>query len=83
LAENFFRAYRGRAREFVAVVQLTGGQEVQVVSLEAGDFKTEEGETLNSWQNVDLLSLRAYHEKAGKIIGSKTWAGNQLLFKKP
>jgi hypothetical protein len=82
LTENFFRTYRGKSREFVAVVQLTGGQETQVVSLEADDFKTEKGETLTSWQNVDLLSLRAYHEKAGKLLGSKTWAGPQPIMKK-
>ena len=30
-----------------------------------------------AWQNVDVLSLRAYHDKAGKLIGSKNWAGSQ------
>ena len=82
LTENVFRSYRGKQREFVAAVTLDGGKDSQTVSLEPKDFKAGDGEALSSWKNVDLLSFRAYHEKGDKLIGSKTWAGPQPVFKK-
>ncbi len=82
LTENFFRGYRGKSLEFVAVVKLKGGTDTQTVALEPKDFRTSEGAALASWQNVDLLSLRAYYEKGGKLLGSKSWAGGQPVFKK-
>lgn len=82
LTENFFRGYRGRQREFAAVVKLTGGPHSQTVSLAPGDFKTDNGDTLSSWQNVDLLSFRAYYDKSDKLLGSKNWIGPQPVFRK-
>jgi hypothetical protein len=82
LTENFFRSYRGKSQEFVAVVKLNGGKDTQSVSLEPKDFKTSDGEALSSWKNVDLLSLRAYYEKDGKLLGGKSWAGGQPKFRK-
>lgn len=82
LTENFFRSYRGKSQEFVAVVKLDGGKDVQTVSLKPGDFKTIDGEGLSSWKNVDLLSLRAYFDKSGKLLGGKNWAGGQPKFRK-
>lgn len=77
LTENCFRPYRGKQQEFVAVVKLKGGKDTQTVSLERKDF----GEGLTSWKNVDLLSLRAYFDKGGKLLGSKSWAGGQPKFR--
>ncbi|QDU25866.1 Acetyl xylan esterase (AXE1) [Anatilimnocola aggregata] len=82
LTENYFRQYRGKQRELVAVVKLNGGKETQTVSLEPKDFKASDGETLLLWQNVDLLSFRAYFDKGEKLVGSKSWAGPQPVFKK-
>jgi hypothetical protein len=82
LTENFFRSYRGKSQEFVAVVKLNGGNNTQSVSLEPKDFKTSDGEALSSWNNIDLLSLRAYYEKDGKLLSSKSWAGGQPKFRK-
>ena len=82
LTENFFRFYRGKSQEFVAVVKLNGGTDFQNVSLAPGDFKTIDGEALSSWKNVDLLSFRAYYDKGGKSLGSKAWAGGQPKFRK-
>ena len=82
LTENFFRSYRGKSQEFVAVVKLNGGKDTQTVSLEPKDFKTSDGEALSSWKNVDVLSLRAYYEKGGKLLGSKSWVGPQPVFRK-
>jgi dienelactone hydrolase len=82
LTENFFRPYRGKSQEFVAVVKLNGGNNTQSVSLEPKDFKTSDGEALSSWNNIDLLSLRAYYEKDGKLLSSKSWAGGQPKFRK-
>ncbi len=82
LTENFFRFYRGKSQEFVAVVKLNGGTDSQNISLAPGDFKTIDGEALSSWKNVDLLSLRAYFDKSGKLLGSKSWAGSQPVFRK-
>jgi hypothetical protein len=80
LTENFFRSYRGKNQEFVAVVKLIGGEQSQTVSLTPNDFSTTEGKRLPSWENVDLLSLRAYFEKDGKLLGSKRWEGRQPIF---
>jgi len=84
LIENFFRSYRGKKQDFVAVVGLTGGADVQSVKLTPADFKgMDNGEPLKSWQQVDLLGLRAYHKKrsgSGRI-GSDQWAGSQPEFR--
>jgi len=82
LTENFFRSYRGKSQEFVAVVKLNGGVDTQTVTLEPKDFRTSDGEGMSSWKNVDLLSLRAYFDKGGKSLGSKSWAGRQPTFRK-
>ncbi len=82
LTENFFRSYRGKTQEFAAVVKVNGGRETQAISLEPRDFKTSDGEALASWKNVDVLSLRAYYEKDGKLLGSKSWVGGQPQFRK-
>jgi dienelactone hydrolase len=82
LTENFFRSYRGKCQEFVAVVKLDGGKDVQTVTLETKDLKTTGGDVLSSWKNVDLLSFRAYYDKGEKLLGSKSWAGPQPVFKK-
>lgn len=79
ITDNFFRSYRGKQQEFVAVVKLTGGD--QTVSLSPQDFQQLAGEgSLPSWQNADILSLRAYVEKGEKLIGSKSWSGPQPKF---
>ena len=57
--------------------KLKGGKATQTVSLEPKDF----GEGLSSWKNVDLLGLRAYFDKGGKLLGSKSWAGGQPRFR--
>ncbi len=82
LTENFFRSYRGKSQEFVTVVKLNGGIDTQTVTLEPKDFRTSDGEALSSWKSVDLLSLRAYFDKGGKSLGSKSWAGRQPTFQK-
>lgn len=82
LTENFFRSYRGKSQEFIAVVKLDGGNEPQRVTLEPNDFRASDGEALSSWSSVDLLSFRAYYEKGEKLIGSKGWTGPQPVFKK-
>ena len=79
LTDNLFRSYRGKSQEFVAVVKMSG-VEMQTISLTPSDFSTTEGENLSSWENIDLLSLRAYHEKDGKLLGSKSWNGPQPKF---
>lgn len=79
LTENFFRSYRGKSQEFVSVVKLSGVEE-QTISLMPDDFRTLEGDKLASWKNIDLLSLRAYYEKDGKLLGSKSWNGPQPKF---
>ena len=82
LTENLFCPYRGRSQEFVAVVNLNGGAGTQSVSLDPADFKTIDGEAMSSWKNVDLLSVRAYYEQAGTMLGSKNWAGGQPKLQK-
>ncbi len=80
LTTNFFRPYRGPSREYLAKVPLRGGKLV-TAALNVSDFKTLKGELLPSWSQVDLLSLRAYFEKDGTLMGSKSWQGPQPSFK--
>jgi len=80
LTENFFRSYRGKQQEFVAVVRLNGGTKPQTVTLAAQDFKTTDNTALSSWENIDLLSLRAYFDKGDKLVGSKSWSAAQPVF---
>ncbi|QDU93711.1 alpha/beta hydrolase family protein [Lignipirellula cremea] len=82
LTENFFRSYRGRSQEYVAVVNLNGGKSKQTLLLEPQDFKTTDGNALSSWKDLDLLSLRAYHDKGDRLFGSKSWMGPQPVFHK-
>ncbi|CAN5160419.1 hypothetical protein BH11PLA2_BH11PLA2_43220 [soil metagenome] len=63
------------------MVKLKGGKDIQAVSLEAKDFKTIDDESLSFWENVDLLSIRAYYEKNENLWGSKSWAGLQPIFR--
>jgi hypothetical protein len=81
ITENFFRSYRGKQQELVAAVNLPGGDQWHTLSLLPQDFRPLDGEgSPASWQTVDLLSLRAYVEKGGKLIGNKAWAGPQPMF---
>lgn len=82
VTENFFRSYRGKEKQFVAVVKLTGGPAAQSLALSPSDFTSDEGKNLSTWKHVDLLSLRAYHEGQGKLRGNKTWAGPGPNFRK-
>lgn len=76
LTENFFRSTRGPQREFVATVRLRGGHELRTVSFAPSDFTAADGTTLADWSAVDLLSLRAWTDRGGTIVGSKSWAGS-------
>ena len=82
--ENFFRGYRGRQRDVVAVVDLEGGDRWQAVTLPASAFKTLDGKaTLASWDNADQLGFRAYFDsRDGRLVGSKSWAGSRPRFRK-
>ena len=80
--EDFFRSYRGKQQEFAAVVKLRGGDDWHTVSLSAEDFRLVDGEmAMPSWQGSDILSLRAYHDKGAKQLGSKSWQGSQPKFR--
>lgn len=81
LTENFFRSYRGKSKEFMAVVKLSGGKP-ETISLTPSDFTSTTGEKLSSWKHVDLLGLRAYFDKDGTLLGSKIWKGPQPRFRK-
>ncbi|OYW13261.1 MAG: hypothetical protein B7Z55_17145 [Planctomycetales bacterium 12-60-4] len=80
LTENFFRTYRGKMQESVAIVPLTGGAEPQTISLAAEDFEPAGTGDAPAWKNVDLLSLRPYYDRGPQLVGSKTWAGPHPKF---
>lgn len=82
LTENFFRSYRGKSGEYFAVLQLQGVSDTQTLSLKPSDFQSPSGERLASWQNIDVLSLRAYYQKGEKLVGSKQWQGPLPQFQK-
>jgi len=79
IQENFFRGYRGRQRELVTVVELSGGDQWQKVSLPAARFQVPDGEgMLSNWGHADLLGFRPYYgDRQGKVIGSTRWVGRQ------
>ena len=81
--ENFFRGYRGRQRELVAIVDLPGGGRWQRVSLSAEQFQVPGEKTrLSNWGQVDLLGWRAYHgDRQAKVIGSTRWVGTRPQFR--
>ncbi|GIW79738.1 MAG: hypothetical protein KatS3mg105_1545 [Gemmatales bacterium] len=82
ITENFFRPYRGRNRDFVAVVGLQGGK-ADTIRLSPADFKSVDGGApLQSWEHADLLGLMAYYrERAGKsTFGSARWQGPRPVF---
>ena len=77
LTENCFRPYRGKQQDFLAVVELKGG-DWQTVMLTPARFKTLDDRPLKSWEQVDALGLRAYCGEGGKIrAGSDRWIGVQ------
>ena len=81
VTQNFFRSYRGRSRDYVAVVNLAPGQ--QTVRLNASDFQSVDNDSpLTSWGQLDLLGLRAFSEarETRKIFGTRQWQGPQPEF---
>ena len=84
LTENFFRSYRGRQQEYLALVPLVGGDDWQSVTLSPSDFTTpDKHQPLESWEQVDLLGLRAFYQQRGseEIFGSNRWKGSQPRFR--
>lgn len=84
LTENFFRSYRGKSQDWVAVVPLKGGEVWNDVRLTTDDFRSLDGDrSLQSWQEVDLLGLRAYHGDRRKqpTVGSMQWKGQRPKFR--
>ena len=75
LTENVFRGYRGKQKEFVAVVKLDGGKQPQTVSLGLKDFTASDGTALATWENVDLLSLRAYQREGRQAARQQDLGG--------
>lgn len=84
LTENFFRSYRGKRRDFVAIIKLIGGDGWQPVRLKPSDFKAADGNgLLKSWEHLDLLGLRAYHDdrRTNVRFGSVQWSGKKPSFR--
>jgi hypothetical protein len=80
LTENFFRSYRGRQREYIAVVKLPGGAAAVTARLAPADFRTPEGDPLKDWEQIDLLSFRPYFERGTYFVGRRDWPGTQPVF---
>lgn len=84
VTENFFRPYRGKQEDFVAVVDLEGGNKWQTVKLSPSNFSSPTTKkSLSSWSQIDLLGFRAYYNKGrGKVLlGSIKWEGSQPEFR--
>ena len=83
VTENFFRGYRGRQRDLIAVVNLPGANKWHTVILDPSKFKTPDGrDSMKSWAAADLLGFRAYYgRRQGSVIGSTRWAGSQPEFR--
>ena len=79
VTKNFFRPYRGKSLDFVAVVPLKGGKPT-TISLSPADFTpASKGPPLTSWEQADLLGFRAYYgtRRREADFGSTRWAGKQ------
>ena len=84
LSENFFRPYRGRQKDYVAVVEITGGDKWCAVRLNPKDFQVVGGSaSLKSWDHVDQLGLRAFYRppNGDALVGSERWKGPQPSFR--
>lgn len=82
VTQNAYRSYRGVTGTYTAKVPLKGQDEVEIIELKTENFRDKDGKQLNSWANLDLISLRAYQEMGGQLIGRKDWKGQQPKFKK-
>ncbi len=82
ITENFFRSYRGKQRDLIAVVDLPGKGEWHTVSLPPALFKSvDQGDSLVHWRHADLLGLRAYYQdREGNRFGDAQWKGSQPEF---
>ena len=83
VSENFFRSYRGKQQDYVATVPLSGDG-WQAVTLAVDDFASLDGnKQLASWDHLDLLGLRPYHDERGSglRVGSDQWAGAKPQFR--
>ncbi len=86
LVENFFRPYRGKQRDYVAVAQLRADAGWQTLSLASSDFRCPaDRSTLEGWRRLDLLGLRAFYSRArapdAAVMGTRTWRGPQPSFR--
>ncbi len=79
---KLLRSYRGPQKVYYAAVDLTGESKLQELKLSSEQFQTMDGTKLQSWEQIDVVSLRAYHEVGDKLIGSKQWQGEKPSFKK-
>jgi len=83
LTNNFFRPYRGKQQDFLAVAGLRGGEQWQTISLSPADFTSDDGErSLASWEEVDRLGFRAYYGDGQSMLGSRNWAGPRPIFRR-
>jgi dienelactone hydrolase len=81
LTENFFRHYRGKQRQYIAVVNLTGGKTPQTIALNPADFKTPDGQPLASWTHLDILTFRPYLKTVDTLLGTPRWTGPPPTFR--
>jgi len=86
ITENFFRPYRGKQQDYVAVVPLQGNNKSQTIELSPEEFSSGDGkEKLTSWRHADLVGLVPYHqigrEESKQIIGDDRWNGKLPEFR--
>ena len=69
LTEKFCRSDRGKQRDYVAVAKLEGGDGWQAIRLRESACKGVQGDgVLTSWQQCDLLGLRAYYRSRTRLF---------------
>ncbi len=83
LIENEWRNYRGQRRTFVRELDLHGSPDARTFTFDVADFKnTADGTPLESWSQLDLLGLCAYHHAPGKGPPAqvRAWRGKEIEF---
>ena len=66
------------------MVPLQGGEDWQSIRLSPADFLTPDShQPLESWQQLDLLGLRAFYQQRGsdKMFGPNRWKRPQPGFR--
>ncbi len=82
--QNEWRSYRGKKRTFICDREITGSTEAQSVTLTAADFKDDQNQSPENWQQMDQLGIcRQFEERErGERAKPGAWKGELPIFQR-